>query len=236
MMFAGWVNEHQRSVIAYLQEENRVLRELHGKKRLRFNNDHSLAQLLELDLPIPDHTTLSRRLKKLGDVRFRRLATDRPLHLLIDSTGLRIHVGPLRRPPKRRAWRKLHLAVDASTGEIVASELTDRRTHDCTRVGPLLEQIDNPLASLSADGAYDAAGVYEAGQSKCEDEPLGCSSHLDEGPNWLQGRRPHWRRETGTSTPSTSSVVASGTSGPGTASAAWSRILSTGTRRSSVDE
>ncbi len=39
MMLAGWVNEHQRSVIAYLQEENRVLRELHGKKRLRFNND-----------------------------------------------------------------------------------------------------------------------------------------------------------------------------------------------------
>jgi len=39
MMFAGWVNEHERSVIAYLQEENRVLRELHGKKRLRFNND-----------------------------------------------------------------------------------------------------------------------------------------------------------------------------------------------------
>jgi len=39
MMFAGWVNEHQRIVIAYLQEENRVLRGLHGKKRLRFNND-----------------------------------------------------------------------------------------------------------------------------------------------------------------------------------------------------
>jgi hypothetical protein len=39
MMFAGWLNEHQRTIIAYLQEENRVLRELHGKKRLRFNND-----------------------------------------------------------------------------------------------------------------------------------------------------------------------------------------------------
>jgi hypothetical protein len=129
---------------------------------------NSLAQLLELDLAIPDHTAPSRRLKKLGDIRFRRLATDRPLHLLIDSTGLRIHVGPLRRPPKRRAWRELHLAVDPSTGEIVASELTDRRTHDCTRVGPLLEQIDNPLASLSADGAYDAEGVYEAAESKNE--------------------------------------------------------------------
>ena len=39
MTFAGWVSEHQRTVIAYLQEENRVLRELHRKKRLRFNND-----------------------------------------------------------------------------------------------------------------------------------------------------------------------------------------------------
>jgi hypothetical protein len=128
----------------------------------------SLARMLEVDLPIPDHTTLSRRLTKLSDIQFRRLPTDGPIHLLIDSTGLRIHVGPLRKPPKRRAWRKLHLAVDADTGEIVASELTDRRTHDCTRVGSLLEQVDNPLASLSADGAYDAEGVYEAAQSKGE--------------------------------------------------------------------
>ena len=128
----------------------------------------SVAQLLALDLPIPDHTTLSRRLTKLSDIQFRRLPTDEPIHLLIDSTGLRIHVGHLRKPPKRRAWRKLHLAVDADTGEIVASDLTDRRTHDCTLVGPLLEQIPKPLASLSADGAYDAAGVYEAAQSKGE--------------------------------------------------------------------
>ena len=39
MMFAGWVNEQQRTIIGYLQEENRVLRELNGRKRLRFNND-----------------------------------------------------------------------------------------------------------------------------------------------------------------------------------------------------
>jgi hypothetical protein len=48
----------------------------------------SLAQLLELDLPIPVHTTLSRRLKELGDIQFRWLPTDRPIHVLIDSTGL----------------------------------------------------------------------------------------------------------------------------------------------------
>ena len=124
----------------------------------------SLAQLLALDLPIPDHTTLSRRLQKLGEIQFRRLATDRPIHLLIDSTGLRIHVGHLRKPPKNRAWRKLHLAVDAGTGEIVASDLSGRRTADCARVPVLIEQIDNRVASVSADGAYDAVAVYEAAQ------------------------------------------------------------------------
>jgi hypothetical protein len=125
----------------------------------------SLVQLLELDLPIPDHTTLSRRLQKLNGIRVRRLPTGRPIHLLIDSTGLRIHVGHLRKPPKRRAWRKLHLAVDADTGEIVVSDLTGRRTADCARVPVLIEQIDDRVASISADGAYDAAAVYEAAQS-----------------------------------------------------------------------
>ncbi len=62
-----------------------------------------LAELLKIDLPIPDHTTLSRRLKKLSSVQFRRLTTDRPIHLLIDSTGLRIHVGHVDNPPRYRA-------------------------------------------------------------------------------------------------------------------------------------
>ncbi len=127
-----------------------------------------LADLLEVDLPIPDHTTLSRRLQKLGEIRFRKLTTARPIHLLIDSTGLRIHVGHLQTPPKNRAWRKLHLAVEVGTGEIVASDLTRRRTHDCARVPVLLEQIDNRVASVSADGAYDTEGVYEAAHAQGE--------------------------------------------------------------------
>jgi len=114
-----------------------------------------LTELLEIDLPIPDHTTLSRRLKKLSDIQFRGLRTDRPIHLLIDSTGLRVHVGHMQKPPRNRAWRKLHLAVDAASGEIVASDLTPRRTLDCTQVPALLEQIVDPIASVLADGAYD---------------------------------------------------------------------------------
>jgi IS5 family transposase len=122
----------------------------------------SLAQLLDLDLPIPDHTTLSRRHQKLGEIPFRAAGNNPPIHLLIDSTGLRIHVGHMQKPPRNRAWRKLHLAVDAASGEIVASDLTTRRTHDCTQVPALLEQIADPVASVLADGAYDSKAVYEA--------------------------------------------------------------------------
>jgi hypothetical protein len=126
----------------------------------------SLADMLEVEIPIPDHTTLSRRLKTLGEISSRAVASNRPIRLLVDSTGLRIHVGSVRKPPKNRAWRKLHLAVDAATGEIVASDLTRRRTSDCTRVPPLLGQIDPRVASISADGAYDTEGVYEAAHAQ----------------------------------------------------------------------
>ena len=128
----------------------------------------SLAEMLEVEIPIPDHTTLSRRVKTLGEIPFRAVTSNRPIHLLIDSTGLRIHVGKLRRPPKNRAWRKLHLAVDANTGEVVASDLTSRRTHDCTQVPVLLEQLNGRVASVSADGAYDTEGVYDAAHAQGE--------------------------------------------------------------------
>lgn len=126
----------------------------------------SLAQLLDADLPIPDHTTLSRRLQKLGEIQFTKSATNRPMHLLIDSTGLRIHVGHRCRPPRDRAWRKLHLAVDAETGQIVASDWTGHRVRDSTRVPAMLEQTARPLESICADGAYDRETVYEAAQNK----------------------------------------------------------------------
>jgi len=155
----------------------------------------SLAQLLELDLPIPDHTTLSRRLKELGDIQFRRLPTYRPIHVLIDSTGLRIHVGHVQNPPRYRDWRKLHLAVDAETGEIVASDLTVRRTHDCSPVPDLLEQLDDPIESFSADGAYDTRAVYEAAHGRGKGRavrvliPPGRDAQLSSSPSVAQQER-----------------------------------------------
>ena len=122
----------------------------------------SLASQLELDLPIPDHTTLSRRARKLARIRFAPAAASRPIHILIDSTGLKIHVGNLRKPPKHRDWRKLHVAVDSKSGHVVAAELTSKAAWEGARVPALLKQIESPLASVSADGAYDTESVYRA--------------------------------------------------------------------------
>jgi hypothetical protein len=125
----------------------------------------SLLQLLGLDLAVPDHSTLSRRAETLQVPRPRSGSGSEPLHLLVDSTGLRL-CGPgewlveKHGSKARRSWRKLHLGVDADTGRIVASALTDKAVDDGSQVGPLLDQIDSPVASFTADGAFDRDDVY----------------------------------------------------------------------------
>ena len=89
------------------------------------------------------------------------------MHLLVDSTGLRLG-GPgewlaeKHGTRTRRSWKKLHLGVDAETGRIEAVELTGPDADDGSRVGPLLDQAEDPVASLTGDGAYDRADVYGA--------------------------------------------------------------------------
>ena len=84
--------------------------------------------LLGIDLPIPDHTTFSRRGGGLT-VLPQRVERNELLHLLVDSTGVKIYDEGEWRDQKRgvrsrRRWRKLHLAVDAETQEIATVELT----------------------------------------------------------------------------------------------------------------
>jgi hypothetical protein len=123
----------------------------------------SLLELMGLDLPVPDHSTLSRRSRTLAVAS---QAASGPVHLLIDSTGVKLS-GPgewlveKHGTQRRRAWRKLHLGVDAKTGTIVASTLTSKEVDDAAELGPLLDQIDDPLAAVIADGAYDQDRVYD---------------------------------------------------------------------------
>ena len=125
----------------------------------------SVIRLLGLDLSVPDHTTLSRRAETLEVPRPRSDSDAEPVHLLVDSTGLKLcgageWLIEKHGTRRRRAWRKLHIGVDADTGWIVASELTTHDVDDGSQVGPLLDQVTAPLASFTGDGAYDQEGVY----------------------------------------------------------------------------
>ena len=123
----------------------------------------SIIALLGLDLAVPDHTTLSRRAESLDVVRPR--SGSGPVHLLVDSTGLKLcgsgeWLLEKHGTKTRRSWRKLHIAVDADTGQIAAAALTTSDVDDASQVGALLDQVDGPVASFTADGAYDQDGVY----------------------------------------------------------------------------
>ena len=120
----------------------------------------SLLTLLNLDNDVPDHSTISRRKARLGKVASYERRTVKPVHLLIDSSGLSVHVGQLRTPPKARDYRKLHLAVDEHTSDVVACALTSKRARDASRVASLVGQIERPIASAKADAAYDTGDVY----------------------------------------------------------------------------
>src|ERR671917_819018 len=128
----------------------------------------SLATLLGLDIGIPDHTIFSRR--SPGLVLARSLAEAQrsgPVHVVIDATGLKDYgagewLAETHGERGRRTWRKLHLAVDPDSGEILASALTTTEEGDASQVSRLLDQITSPIASVIADGAYDGEPVYRA--------------------------------------------------------------------------
>ncbi len=121
----------------------------------------SLLKLLGLNWTVPDYSTLSRRQKHLK-VKIPYSRNAQGLHLLVDSTGIKIlGEGEWKRKKHgaeyRRQWRKIHLGIDAETLEIRAIEVTTSNIGDAQMLPGLLEQIpqEEPIASISGDGAFD---------------------------------------------------------------------------------
>jgi hypothetical protein len=127
----------------------------------------SVLQLLGLALAVPDHTTLCRRAETLEVPRPRRRREGEAIHLLVDSTGLKLcgageWLLEKHGTKTRRSWRNLHIGMDADTGQIVVAALTTNDVDDGCQVGPLLDQVTAPVAAFTADGAYDQEGVAAA--------------------------------------------------------------------------
>ncbi len=178
----------------------------------------SLLSLMGLDLKAPDHTTLSRRNHEVEVPPLGR-AHDGPIHLVVDSTGLKIlgsgewNVHKYKASRKHRDWRKLHIGVD-DEGYILAAELTVSSEGDASTLPALLDQIEAPIRRFTADGAYDHKSVYDrVGAAGTEDVMIvipprrsAVSAGSTDGP-WAQreaalqrihqvGRR-EWQRESG---------------------------------------
>jgi hypothetical protein len=128
----------------------------------------SLLKLVGLDWAVPDFSTLCRRQRTLS-VALPYRGSAGPLHLLIDSTGIkaegegewnaRKHGGS-----KRRLWRKIHIGIDEKTLEIRAIEATSSSIGDAPVLPDLLNQIppDEEIGSVTADGAYDTRKCHDA--------------------------------------------------------------------------
>ncbi|WP_027690660.1 IS5 family transposase, partial [Rhizobium leguminosarum] len=124
----------------------------------------SVAALMGFDIAVPDFSTLSRRSKGLALPSTKcRATTSGPVHLVVDSTGLKVFgegewlENKHNAGSKRKRWRKLHLGLNLVSGEIVCSDLTTDDVGDPTALPDLLGQIDAPVARFVADGAYDGA-------------------------------------------------------------------------------
>jgi hypothetical protein len=125
----------------------------------------SLAALMEVTIEIPDYTSLAKRASEMSillDVRKQA----GPIDVVVDSTGLKVFgegEWKMRKhgKTKRRTWRKLHLAVNPDTHEIVAETMTENSCDDAGQTDDLLDQVGSPVDKLYGDGAYDQRKVYE---------------------------------------------------------------------------
>ena len=130
----------------------------------------SLMRLIGLDWAVPDFSTLSWRQKTLK-VSIPYRSSDCPLHLLDDSTGIKVEVEgegewSARNPggTKRRVWRKIHIGIEKKKLEIRAAEFTTSAVGDAPMLPELLDQIppEQEIASVTADGAFDTRKCHDA--------------------------------------------------------------------------
>lgn len=126
----------------------------------------SIFQLVGQAIPVLSYSQLSRRQKDLK-VNLPRQQRGQALHVVVDATGLKVYgEGEWKtrqhKISKRRTWRKVHVAFDASTGEVVAEVTTENNVHEKEKMPDLLAQIDEDIAQVSADTGYDYQTCYQA--------------------------------------------------------------------------
>lgn len=126
----------------------------------------SVFELMKLKVPVPDHSTLSRRRGQLV-VSLPVRQVKRARHVVVDSSGVKVYgegEWKVRQHgwSKRRTWRKLHLCVNEATQEILSACATTADVSDGEMLEELLAEVAGEIEQVSGDGSYDKRKCYDA--------------------------------------------------------------------------
>lgn len=126
---------------------------------------NSVFDLMQLPCRSPSYSCLSKRAKTV-EVNYKRRSSGAVAHVVVDATGLKIygegewHAYKHGRE-KRRRWRKLHLAVDSDTHDIIAAQMSLESVGDNQALPALLNPLRRKINQVSADGAYDTKDCHQ---------------------------------------------------------------------------
>ncbi|QZN94104.1 IS5 family transposase [Symbiopectobacterium purcellii] len=125
----------------------------------------SIFKLMGLPLRCPDYSLLSKRAKTVK-ISIKTPTRGEISHLVIDATGLKVFgegEWKVRQhgAERRRVWRKLHLATDSVTHEIICADLSLSGTTDAQALPGLINQTHRKIREASADGAYDTRYCHD---------------------------------------------------------------------------
>lgn len=178
----------------------------------------SLLKILKIDLPCPSYSTLAKRSQNLDFSHSAVLPKDGRIDIVIDSTGLKVYgEGEWKvkkhGADKRRVWRKLHLAIDPESSQIVLSELTDSNHHDSLSAARMLKGMKGRVGKVYGDGAYDNSIARKAIQraggkaivpprsgaalNVSASEPWQKQRNRDIKKRWSLGSSAKWKRDSG---------------------------------------
>ena len=168
----GWEHENLETKVGqpytYSDEAIRCLLSLREVFRLTYRQTEgfgrSLVKMMDAQVQVPNFTSLQKRAAKMK-ISLNLKPSNGPLDVVVDSTGLKVYgdgewKARKHGVSKRRTWRKLHVGIDPSTGEIVAESLTENGQHDADQVDELLDQVEEPVVKFYGDGAYDQWKIY----------------------------------------------------------------------------
>lgn len=173
-----------------------------------------LFKMLNIQLPVPNYSSLSRRAKKLN-IKLKTNIT-KNMDIVIDSTGLKVYGEGewkvrMHGISKRRTWRKLHVAIDPKSHLAISTKLTLSKVGDATALVDLVGHFKN-IKTAYADGAYAAHHCFDTldrtGARVLIPPPLGAKLTPGKTPGEKQknknvqqmnywGGRSQWKKQSG---------------------------------------